>query len=835
MKKFGLVLVMMAVGLLFYGSLATAQPAHSLALSAVDGNLLTATMNGANEVGPVVTDANGFANFVVKADEICYEITVTDLTDATAAHIHTGIAGVNGPVLVNLTPPDAAGVSAGCANVPTGDVTAILANPAGFYVNVHTPANPGGEIRGQLEVVPVLVAQLNGLNEMTGAGAPYQGDIDGIGSAVISIYEDQGLVCYEFAVLNITTPTAAHIHDGDAYGNGPVVVDFTQIGGGVLNQGCAEDTETVIGDILTTPDDFYVNVHNADFPGGAIRGQLWVNPPLNSAMNGANEFPDPGDADGTGAALLTFDVGNGEICGGIAVNNIATPTAGHIHTGAVGTSGGIIVNLNYTGSTTPFCVDADRQVMVDILTNPTAFYVNVHNADFAAGAVRGQLFDMVPFTVALSGQNETDGAGNFGIGDPDGVGVGLFTLNPIQERLCYLIQVDNIAPATAAHIHDGAFNVNGPVDITLQTPDGTGFASDCQILDDPEELAAGLEILAFPSEYYANVHTGDFAAGAVRDQLTLVQTIDLGDAGAFTLSAPKNNAYIRDAGSPNPFEWSQAEDAVSYTLTLFQISNNARLGIVDTITNAAAELCAEGVCSLDYDLTGLDTGTYSWTVEASSLGGDGSEASNAAFVFTMNVDPVELVKNGGFEAPVANPDAANPANWKRINPSGERRECRANKLPNNVSGVCAYKATGGPLATLTQNVANGLLNKLKIAPGDTLTVNANVQAANPVPAKSKIRILLQFAGGKKQTINVTLDAASGAVFAPITASSTEIGVNKAVVKKMTIQVVSGSNFLIDDLSVILEPVEVVPLAQGTGLDGTLIPLPESPAGDLRGQ
>jgi hypothetical protein len=119
MKKFGLVLVIMAVGLLFYGSLATAQPSHSLALSAVDGELLTATLLGDNEIPPVVTTATGFANFVVAADEICYEIAVTGITDATAAHIHTGDDTVaSGPILVTLVTPDANGESSGCATEP---------------------------------------------------------------------------------------------------------------------------------------------------------------------------------------------------------------------------------------------------------------------------------------------------------------------------------------------------------------------------------------------------------------------------------------------------------------------------------------------------------------------------------------------------------------------------------------------------------------------------------------------------------------------------------------------------------------------------------------------
>ena len=69
---------------------------------------------------------------------------------ATAAHIHRGAAGVNGPPVVNLDAPDNDGDEDDCDRIGDALADEIQANPAGFYVNVHTAAFPDGAIRGQL-------------------------------------------------------------------------------------------------------------------------------------------------------------------------------------------------------------------------------------------------------------------------------------------------------------------------------------------------------------------------------------------------------------------------------------------------------------------------------------------------------------------------------------------------------------------------------------------------------------------------------------------------------------------------------------------------------------
>lgn len=93
------------------------------------------------------------------AATLCYVLTISSLRGtATAAHIHEGAAGTNGPVVAALASP-ADGDAADCltegekGKFPTGEegiVQRILQNPADFYVNVHSEAFPGGAVRGQL-------------------------------------------------------------------------------------------------------------------------------------------------------------------------------------------------------------------------------------------------------------------------------------------------------------------------------------------------------------------------------------------------------------------------------------------------------------------------------------------------------------------------------------------------------------------------------------------------------------------------------------------------------------------------------------------------------------
>ncbi|HUQ14127.1 MAG TPA: CHRD domain-containing protein [Novosphingobium sp.] len=110
--------------------------------------------------------------------------------------------------------------------------------------------------------------------ELRGANEPGGGDPDGSGSAEISISDNFGEVCWDLNnITNIGPVTAAHIHRGAAGVNGPVVYSLKPANEGGW-KGCADATEWTQDRIDNNPGAFYVNVHTAQYPNGAIRGQL---------------------------------------------------------------------------------------------------------------------------------------------------------------------------------------------------------------------------------------------------------------------------------------------------------------------------------------------------------------------------------------------------------------------------------------------------------------------------------------------------------------------------------------------------------------------------------
>jgi hypothetical protein len=154
--------LIVALALALIAAMVLTGPALAARLGAADhgGRLFTTTLSGTQEVDPVTgnpgagdPEGSGLATLTVNPgqEEICYELSVEGITlPATAAHIHVGAAGENGPPVVALMPPDASGVSSGCAPVSRELALEIIRNPENYYVNVHTSDFPNGAIRGQL-------------------------------------------------------------------------------------------------------------------------------------------------------------------------------------------------------------------------------------------------------------------------------------------------------------------------------------------------------------------------------------------------------------------------------------------------------------------------------------------------------------------------------------------------------------------------------------------------------------------------------------------------------------------------------------------------------------
>jgi hypothetical protein len=110
--------------------------------------------------------------------------------------------------------------------------------------------------------------------EMTGAAeVPGPGDPDGSGTASLRVNPGQGEICYMLTVTNVDAVTVAHIHKAPAGSAAPPLVTLAAPVGG-SSSGCATVDREVALAILDEPEAYYVNVHSAAHPGGAVRGQL---------------------------------------------------------------------------------------------------------------------------------------------------------------------------------------------------------------------------------------------------------------------------------------------------------------------------------------------------------------------------------------------------------------------------------------------------------------------------------------------------------------------------------------------------------------------------------
>lgn len=261
-----------------------------------------------------------------------------------------------------------------------------------------------------------LTAELSGDQEVPTPNGPAVGDKDGKASALVEVKGDR--VIFALQWKGIAAPTLGHIHEGQAGVNGGVKVPlFTTAMPATVTASAGTLTVTdaqLAQNIRTNPAGFYVNLHTAEFPGGAVRGQLKpagkrINPlqiihggKLRALANGHQEVPSTdgkavGDPDGFGVAFLQ-PKGNA-LDYSLAWVNIGAPTLGHVHQGQFGQNGPVKVGLFTTAMPQNiFAVsgtvnDVDPAVTSEIRSNPTGFYANLHSEEFPGGAVRGQLLN----------------------------------------------------------------------------------------------------------------------------------------------------------------------------------------------------------------------------------------------------------------------------------------------------------------------------------------------------------------------------------------------------------------------------------------------------------
>jgi CHRD domain len=343
-------------------------------------------LTGFQEVPPKITGATGFgtATVIPSTRMITGSITTTGIT-GTAAHIHEGPVGVASPVIVPMTEtPPGSGVWVIPPNTILTESQFASFQSGNLYFNVHSAANPGGEIRGQIGLFVKNVT-------LTGAQETPPRTTAATGTGLLTYNPDLHTISGRVVTTGIAG-IAAHIHTGPVGVAAPVSIPMAQ--------SPADSNTWLIPDGLVLTDaqvadlfggNMYFNVHSAAFPGGEIRGQIG-RVVRYGLLTGAQEVPpNASSATGTGVAIIEPET---RFIFAQTVTTGITGTAAHIHQAPGAVAGGIIVPQTQTAPGSGIWNSASGASLTPAQYDDFFkgnLYFNVHSAAIPGGEIRGQI------------------------------------------------------------------------------------------------------------------------------------------------------------------------------------------------------------------------------------------------------------------------------------------------------------------------------------------------------------------------------------------------------------------------------------------------------------
>lgn len=339
-----------------------------------------AVLAGAQETIPVLSLASGTGSITVDPSTraVSGSASFVGITNPTAAHIHNSALGADGAILFALT------IAGNTATVPA-NTTLSAAQYDDFlagrlYFNVHSQANPTGELRGQIGV-DTHSARLTAGQELVAANTSAA-----TGTGLVVVNPMTRAITGSAIFSGIANVTAAHIHTGAAGVNGGIIIPLTLGTGSATIPANTVLTEPQYADLLAG--NLYFNVHSSTFPTGEIRGQIGRIVRV-ATLSGAAEVP-PVATSAVGNAIVAIHPLT-RVITGVANYSGLTASAAHIHTGAVGANGGIMTTLTLgtNSASVPAGTTLSEAQFADLITGNQ--YVNVHSAANPGGELRGQL------------------------------------------------------------------------------------------------------------------------------------------------------------------------------------------------------------------------------------------------------------------------------------------------------------------------------------------------------------------------------------------------------------------------------------------------------------
>ena len=450
--------------------------------------LLVFHLSGDQEVPPVTTPHRGgcMGRFNAGAAQLSLVCT-HDVPDATVMHIHRGAPGVNGEIVFDMGSPISPVIATWSGMTPTNVADLLAGN---YYVNIHTPGRPSGEIRGQLLTRTVDMVAFG----MSSSQVVPPGTSPTTGNCTADLSNDATSLAVQ-CTHNLASPDQAHVHDAPRGFNGPVVFTFPSAAS-PLN-GNVPLTPRLVADFAATF--LYVDVHGTgaseETPGDQIRGQIAAPPAVittgtiriikESTPSGATGFAFTDNIPGSAGAFSLND-------GGVQTF-AAVPAGEYIVTEAVSAgyslTGVVCGDSDSTGN--PFARNATIRLQAGEVVTCTFRNLRTYTAP--------QLF-----VFHLSGDQEVPPLPTAERGGCMG------QFNGVNELS--LVCTHNVSDATIMHIHRAPRGVNGPIAFDLGNP-----VSPINAVWSGMSAADVADL--FAGNFYVNIHTGGRPTGAIRGQI----------------------------------------------------------------------------------------------------------------------------------------------------------------------------------------------------------------------------------------------------------------------------------------------------------------------------
>ena len=300
--------------------------------------LFTARLSGASEVPAINTKAKGLVTAVVVGNEVTINGVFDSLSGpVTGCHFHKGVATGTGGTFTNFLTSVRGNriyLKTTLTNAQIGDLM-----EDSVYFNVHTTANGGGEIRGQmaLETDYLFNAFANGAQEVPAVTTP----ASAVGSFMVSRLT--GKITYNIVANGLSSAiNGAHLHFGEFGRAGAVAITLSYSGNTLT--GTAPVTNAIFDSLSNGR--MYLNIHTVNNPNGEIRGQVYYQGDgigFDALINGAQETPAV-TTTATGAMWAYIRPNLDTLDYGIQITGL-TPTAAHFHGGTAGVAGGVLVAL----------------------------------------------------------------------------------------------------------------------------------------------------------------------------------------------------------------------------------------------------------------------------------------------------------------------------------------------------------------------------------------------------------------------------------------------------------------------------------------------------------